>query len=343
MNAVVTGGTGFIGGRLVQRLVEKGHKVRCLVRSTSDVESLKRLGVELFNGDLSETDSLEELVHGGEIVFHIAAMVSDWGSREDFYRMNVESTSTLLKASKQSGVKKFIYMSSSTVIWKSDLWEIHNLNDVDENYPYPRKCNDYYNETKAEAERIVLRFYKETGLETIVFRPSNVWGAGDRVILPRIVKAARKGILFPIGSGERWVSPCHVYNLVHALLLSTEIENRGGNIYFINDGIKIEHIEFVASVLKAIGMDWSPRFSLPYMPVYITASLMEFVFKFVGSKNPPVLTRFAVAALAGSRSYSIEKAKKELGYKPIIALEQGLDELRSWVQSIGGVEGLLTE
>ena len=341
MNAVVTGGTGFIGGKLVQRLVEKGHKVMCLVRRTSNVESLNKLGVELCYGDLSEPDSLKKLVSGGEIIFHIAAMVSDWGSREDFYRMNVESTMTLLKASKQSSVKKFIYMSSSTVIWKSDLWEIHNLNDVDENYPYPRQYNDYYNETKAEAERIVVGFYKATGLETIIFRPSNVWGAGDRVILPRIVKAARKGILFPIGSGERWVSPCNVENLVQALLLSAEVDNKGGNIFFINDGIKLEHMEFVSSLLKAVGINWSPRFSLPYLPVYLTASLMELALKLVGSKNPPVLTRFAVAALAGSRSYSIEKARREIGYKPIVNMDEGLNQLGDWIKGIGGIERLL--
>ncbi|MBI4228976.1 MAG: NAD-dependent epimerase/dehydratase family protein, partial [Deltaproteobacteria bacterium] len=264
MKAVLTGGTGFIGSRLVHKLVENGYEVRCLVRKSSEIERLEKLGVELCYGDLSDHDSLRELTRGGEVVYHLAAMVSDWGPRKEFYRMNVDGTRVLLEASLDSGVKRFIHMSTSTVVWKSDFWEVHNINDIDESYPYPERYNDYYNETKAEAERFVIRFHERKGLATIVLRPSNVWGAGDRVILPRIALAAKKGILFPMGSGRRWVSPCHVDNLVHALMLSAKSDSRGGNIYFINDGVKIEHIEFLSKVLEAVGIKWAPKFTIPY-------------------------------------------------------------------------------
>jgi 2-alkyl-3-oxoalkanoate reductase len=341
MKAAVTGGTGFIGSRLVERLVEKGYEVRCLVRKSSQVGPLKKLGVELCYGDLLDHDSLRSLTKGGDLVYHLAAMVTDWGSKRDFYRMNVEATRVLLEASKVSGVKGFIYMSSSTVVWKSDFWEVHDINDIDESYPYPEKYNDYYNETKADAERSVIGFDKGTGLETIVLRPSNVWGAGDRVILPRIALAAKKGILFPMGSGHRWVSPCHVDNLVHALVLLAENEGRGGNIYFINDGEKIEHIEFLSKLLRAVGVQWAPKFTIPYSVAYGVAYAMETLFRMVHSQNPPVLTRFAVAALAGSRSYSIEKARREIGYKPTVNMDEGLNQLADWIKSIGGIERLL--
>jgi nucleoside-diphosphate-sugar epimerase len=341
MKAVITGGTGFIGSRLVEKLIENGYEVRCLVRKSSETEPLKKLGIDLCYGDLSDHDSLRRLTKGGDLVYHLAAMVTDWGSRRDFYSMNVDGTRVLLEASWDSGVKRFIHMSTSTVVWKSDFWEVHDINDIDESYPYPKKYNDYYNETKAEAERFVTRFHERTGLETIVLRPSNVWGAGDRVILPRIVQAAKKGILFPMGSGHRWVSPCHVDNLVHALVLSAESDNHGGNIYFINDGVKIEHIEFLSRLLGAVGIKWAPKFTIPYSIAYGVAYAMEALFKIVNSKNPPVLTRFAVAALAGSRSYSIEKAKKEIGYKPIVNMDEGLRQLADWIERIGGVERLL--
>ncbi|MFQ5788220.1 MAG: NAD-dependent epimerase/dehydratase family protein [Thermodesulfobacteriota bacterium] len=341
MKAAITGGTGFIGTRLVRKLVENGYDVKCLVRKTSNVEPLNNLGVELCYGDLADPKSLVELTKDGDVIFHLAAMVSDWGPKDEFYKNNVNATRTLLKASKDSGVKRFIHMSTSTVIWKSDFWEIHNLEDIEETFPYPENYNDFYNETKAEAEKLVIKFYDETGLETIVLRPSNVWGAGDRVILPRIIMAAKKGMLFPMGSGRRWVSPCHVDNLIHALILTAEINNKGGNIYFINDGKKIEHMEFLSKLLNTVGMEWSPKFSIPYSLAYGLAYLMEIVFKLINSKNPPVLTRFAVAALGGSRSYSIEKAKKDFNYEPIVHLEDGLRELEDWVKNIGGVEELL--
>ena len=139
MKAVVTGGTGFIGGRLVEELVGNGYEVRCLVRDTSDVKALKELGADLVHGDLGNTDSLRKLPHGSDVVFHLAAHVSDWGERNEFYRYNVDATRTLLEASHKAGVKRFVHMSSSTVVWKSDFWSVHNLNDIDETFPYRDK------------------------------------------------------------------------------------------------------------------------------------------------------------------------------------------------------------
>ncbi len=341
MRAVVTGGTGFIGGRLVEELVAKGHRVKCLVRDTSSVKMLKELGAELCHGDLGDSESLRRLPEGGDVVFHLAALVSDWGERREFRRFNVDATRTLLEASVKSGVKRFVHMSSSTVVWKSDFWSVHNLIDVDETLPCREQYNDYYNESKADAERLVLGFNKGNGLETVVIRPSNVWGAGDTVILPRIAAAARKGILHPMGSGGRTVTPCHVSNLARALLLAAVSGKAPGNIYFINDGVKIGYIDFLRKQLKAAGIDWTPGFSVPYKLAYSAAALMELIYRAGKSKKPPVLTRFAVAALAGSRSYSIEKARRELGYEPSVDLDEGMREMADWVKLLGGTDALL--
>jgi len=343
MKAVLTGGTGFIGGRLAADLIARGHQVKCLVRRTSKTEGLSKLGVELCYGNLSNPDSFNELTKGGDVVYHLAATVSDWGPREEFYNVNVEGTRNLLRASKESGVKRFVYMSTAGVLWKYDFWNARNIIDIDESYPYPECYNNHYNESKAESEKVVMKFFKDTGLETVIIRPSGVWGAGDMVILPRLVKAAKKGILLSVGSGNSLVSPCHVENLVHALILAAESENGAGNIYFINDGMKIEHLNFISRILQAVGIDWSPRLSIPYSLAYGLASFLELCARIVKSRKPPVLTRFAIAALAGSRTYSIEKARRELGYEPTIGFEEGLRQLGEWVKSIGGVEVFLRD
>jgi nucleoside-diphosphate-sugar epimerase len=339
MKAILTGATGFIGGKLAARLAARGYSLKCLVRRTSKVEALSNLGAELCYGDLSDPGSFGELMEGGDIVYHLAAMVSDWGPKEGFYRVNVEGTRNLLRAAKEAGVKRFVHMSTCSVLWKFNFWNIRNMIDIDEGYPYPESYKDPYNETKAGAEKIVTKCHNDAGLETVIIRPSGVWGAGDTVILPRLVKAAKKGILLSVGSGDKFVSPCHVENLVEALILAGESKNAPGNIYFINDGVRIEHIRFISLLLQAVGIDWSPKVSVPYSLAYALASLFELLA--VVSKKPPILTRFAVVAVGGSRTYSIEKAKEELGYQPIISLEEGLKQLGEWVRSIGGIEALL--
>jgi nucleoside-diphosphate-sugar epimerase len=341
MKAIVTGGTGFIGGKLVEALVSEGYEVRCLIRKTSNVSRLKELGVELFLGDLGDLEALRNLPDGGDVVFHLAALVTDWGDADNFYKYNVLATKELLESSKTHGVKRFVYMSSSTVVWKSDFWNIHKLIDIDETYPYTEKHTDNYNASKTQAEKLVLKYNKNEGLETTVVRPSNVWGAGDTVILPRIAMAAKKGILYPMGSGERFVTPCHVNNLVNSLLIIAENNKAPGNIYFINDGVKIPYMEFIAKQLNASGIDWTAGFSIPYKFAYAVAAILEVVFKLIKSKKPPVLTKMAVAALSGSRSYSIEKARTELGYKPEVKMDEGIKELEKWVTELGGTDELL--
>ncbi len=341
MKAIVTGGTGFIGGKLVETLVSRGHEVRCLVRETSNVSRLKELGVELFHGDLGDLPALKNLPEGGDVVFHLAALVTDWGEEETFYKYNVLATKELLESSAAHGIKRFVYMSSSTVVWKSDFWNIHKLIDIDETYPYTEKQTDNYNASKTQAEKLVLQYNDNQGLTTTVVRPSNVWGAGDTVILPRVAMAAKKGILYPMGSGERFVTPCHVDNLANALLLLAEKDKAPGNIYFINDGVKIQYMKFLTKQLKAAGIDWTPGFSIPYKFAYAVAAILETAFKLMKSKKPPVLTKMAVAALSGSRSYRIDKACAELGYTPSVDMDEAMEELKVWVDDLGGTDELL--
>ncbi len=341
MKAIVTGGTGFIGSKLVQVLVDKGYDVKCLVRKTSNISLLKKLNVELAYGDLGDEEALKKLPEGGDIVFHLAALVTDWGEKDNFYKYNVEATRILLESSKVNGIRRFVHMSSSTVVWKSEFWNPHNLVDIDETYPYADTRVDNYNATKISAEKLVLEFHRKHGLETTVVRPSNVWGAGDTVILPRVVMAAKKGILYPMGRGDRFVTPCHVDNLVSSLLILADNKNAPGNIYFINDGVKIQYMEFLTKQLNAAGVDWSPGFSIPYKFAFSVAAVLESVFKLMKSKKPPLLTKMAVAALSGSRSYSIQKARNDLGYEPAVNLESAMKELQDWVVGLGGSDELL--
>jgi len=340
MKVAVTGATGFIGGRLLKRLLNDGYEVKCLARDKAKGKILEKLGAEVYMGDLSDPDSLVDFPQGCEYVYHIAAFVSDWGKKYDFYKSNVQATKVLLEASRKHEIKRFIFMSSSTVVWNSSFWKIHNLENINETYPCPQNHNDHYNHSKYLAERAVIDFSKNNNLETVVLRPSNVWGAGDTVILPRIIRAAKKKFLIPMGSGKNDSTPCHVDNLVESMILASTSESAPGKIYFINDGKKINYYQFIQDQLHAADVSWTPKFKIPYKLGYMMAFILEIIFTLIRSKTPPVLTRFAVAALSGNRSYSILRAKKDLNYSPVISYSEGLKRLREWVINIGGVEKL---
>lgn len=340
MKVGITGATGFIGGRLLRRMLADGYKVKCLVRDEAKGKVLEKLGAEIYMGDLSDPDTLKDFPIDCEYIFHIAAFVSDWGKKYDFYKNNVEATKVLLEASRKHEVKRFIFMSSSTVVWNSSFWKIHDLQNINETYPCPEKHTDNYNSSKYLAEKAVLDFTRNNDLDTVVIRPSNVWGAGDTVILPRIAQAAKKKVLVPMGSGKNDCTPCHVDNLVESMLLATTSDNAPGKVYFINDGTKINFYKFIQDQLHASDISWAPKFKIPYKLGYSLAFILEIIYKLIRSKKPPVLTRFAVAALSGDRSYSITRAKNDLDYSPVISYSEGMKRLREWVINIGGKEKL---
>ena len=332
---MLTGGTGFIGGNLVGKLVERGNYINCLVRKTSNVERLKSLGVELHYGDLSDFNSLLEATRGVDVVYHCAALVTDWGVRKEFYRVNVEGTRNVLKACEENTVQRVIHVSSNDAIWRFD-----NHIEVDESYPYPKKYKHPYSETKAESEKLALKYDYEGRVETVIIRPCMVWGPGDKVILPRIVKLAINGDLILIGDGSNLISLSYIENLTDAIILASEKKEARGKVYFINDGIKITFADYMSRLLTSLGIEWSPVRSVPYFLAYGLASVMEVWAMLLRSRTPPALTRYAVALMGRNLNYSIEKAGRELNYQPRINLDEGLRQLKHWVDSIGRINAL---
>jgi len=200
MNILVTGGTGFVGENLTKKLLNKSNKLRCLVRKSSITENLQKFGVEIIEGDISNYNSLDKATKNIDIVYHCAALVTDWAPINEFVRINLDGTRNLIEESIKNKVKKFIYISSNDAIWS-----FNDHNDLTEEHPYPINYLHPYCKTKAEAEKIVLYFSKLKKINSIIIRPYLVWGPGDRVILPRIVQLALRGDLPIIGNRKNKV------------------------------------------------------------------------------------------------------------------------------------------
>lgn len=321
--AFITGGSGFIGARLVRRLAEAGTRVRALARSERSAGAVAALGAEPVRGDLDDPASMATGAEGCEAAFHLAAHLGQWGSREDFVRANVTGTRNAVEACRRAGVGRFVHCGTEAALLAGGP-----LGDVDETAPLRPDSKARYSATKAEAEQVV-RDANGDGLETVVLRPRMVWGAGDTTLLPEFVAAAESGRLAWIGGGGHLTSTTHVDNVVEGLLLAAA-KGRAGESYFVTDGDPVVFREFVSELLTTQGVE-PPTRSIPGWLGAGAAAGAEAVWRALPLRGEPPLTRLAYWLSAHECTIDISKAKTELGYAPVIDRERGMAELSASV------------
>lgn len=318
MRVFVTGGSGFVGGRLIQGLKAKGHTVRALARSEAAMRKVGALGAEPIEGDLSKVEPIAAGMAGCDWVIHAAARVSGT-KRSDFIEANVRGTEHVLEGARSAGVKRFIHISTEAVLLGSG--PLHN---VDETREIPERGMGPYSESKARAERLVLQC-NSPEMATVAVRPRFVWGAGDTSVLPQLVAAVKSGKFSWIDGGRYLSSTCHVENTVHGTLLAAE-KGRGGNAYFLTDGAPVEWRGFVSQLLESAGVK-PPKRSLPLWLAWPTAFALEALWS-VTSTNLPPIYREQLALIGEQLTVNDAKARAELEYVPVITREQGLAEMK---------------
>src|SRR5438128_2329742 len=316
----VTGGSGFIGGRLIERLIADGHSVRGLARSQAAAERVRERGAEPVSGELGDSASLRAGAEGCELAFHAAATLGDWGRPEDFESGNVQGTQNVLAACAQAGVRRLVHVGTEAALLAGQP-----LVEVDEHAPLRPDSPALYSATKARAEQLVLAA-DGNGLETVVVRPRFVWGVGDTTLLPALVELVRAGRFAWIGGGRHRTSTTHVDNTVEGLLLGA---TRGvpGNAYFVTDGEPVVFREFVSELLLTQGVT-PPSRSLPGWLGGVLASAGEAAWRRLPLPGRPPLTRFAYWVSCQECTIRIDKARAQLGYAPVKQIAAGLQELR---------------
>jgi nucleoside-diphosphate-sugar epimerase len=317
----VTGGSGFIGGRLIERLRADGHTVRALARSTSAAERVGRRGAEAVHGDLADIAAMRAGAEGCELAFHAAAALGDWGKREDFERGNVEGTSNVLRACADAGVRRFVHVGTEAALLAGEP-----LIDVDETAPLRPDSPALYSASKARAEQAVVAANR-AGFETVVLRPRFVWGVGDTTLLPVMIELARSGRLAWIAGGRHRTSTTHVDNTVEGLVLAA-MRGRPGNAYFVTDGEPVVFREFVSDLLATQGVA-APTRSIPARLARTLASSGETTWRLLPLPGRPPLTRFAYWVSAQECTIRIDKAREQLGYAPVKGIADGLADLRA--------------
>ena len=320
-SAFVTGGSGFIGGRLIRRLVSDGWVVKALARSDSSAAKVRDAGAEPVMGDLDDVAAMAAGGQGCEYAFHAAASLGSWGRREDFVRGNVTGTENVLRACREAGVRRFVHVGTEAALLVGQP-----LVKADERIPLRPDSKAHYSATKAMAEQVVLDANRD-GFETVVLRPRLVWGPGDTTILPALKEAVEKGRFSWIGGGGHLTSTTHVDNVVEGLVLAAT-RGKPGTAYFVTDGDPVVFREFVTELLGTVGVEMPDR-NVPVAVAKPLAGAAEGLWGALRRKSAPPLTRLAVWLSALECTIDISKARSELGYEPVKTIQEGMAELRA--------------
>jgi 2-alkyl-3-oxoalkanoate reductase len=316
MEALVTGGTGFLGKRLAAMLLERGHHARIMGRNMAPVAPLIALGATPIVADLRDTDAVMAACAGVDVVFHAGALSAPWGKRADFFVTNVGGTEAILAGCQTHDVRRLIYVSSPSVVFDGRDQQL-----ITEETPYPRRFASIYSLTKKLGEDRI-RAAASQGLETVIVRPKAIFGPGDTSLLPRLIDAARRGRLPQIGDGRNLVDLTYVDNVAHALILASETKAAVNNTYTITNDEHIPLWEAIHVVLQRLHLSTHLR-RVPLSVVLAAASLMEWRAALTGRE--PLLTRYSAAILARTQTYDISAAKRDLGYTSLVSFAGGME------------------
>jgi 2-alkyl-3-oxoalkanoate reductase len=325
MFALVTGGGGFLGRRVVEFLLQEGHQVRFIARGRyPEVEALGAQGLQV---DLRDADRLNEVVKGIDVVFHVAGKAGYWGKRDEYFSTNVDGTANLLAAARSGRVGKFIYTSTPSVIgYDADARGIADA-------PYAAVHQSFYPESKAVAEQRVLEA-NGPGFATVALRPHLIFGPGDNHLLPRVVQSARERRMVIVGDGTNVVDMTYVDNaaLAHLDAERALVDHRAacaGRAYFISNGEPVSLWGWMGTFLSRVK---SPAVSrrMSLSSATRLGGLMEWAWRTFRIGGEPRLTRFLASALGRSHWYDMKPAARDLGYRVRVSMEEGADRTVAW-------------
>ena len=322
--ALVTGGGGFLGSRIVRMLLDQGIAIRSLQRS--DSPELKKLGAEIIRGDISDRATVINAAEGCDVIFHVAAKAGVWGDYDDYYQCNVTGTKNIIDACQTHHIQKLIYTSSPSVVFAGKDEE-----NINESTPYPDQFLTAYQKTKALAEQMVLEANNET-LATVALRPHLIWGPGDPHLVPRIIERAKAGRLRLVGKQSNLVDSTHIDNAALAHILAAEAlaanADCAGKTYFISNDEPLPMKELINKILAAANLPAITK-TIPTQLAYTIGMMMELVYKIFKLKDEPIMTRFIAKQLSCAHWYDLTAAKNDLGYQVKVTINEGMERLKA--------------
>jgi nucleoside-diphosphate-sugar epimerase len=315
----ITGALGLIGRRLAERYRDSGAEV-----SGVDIRPEPELGV--VAGDLTSRGPWEEAAAGAELVIHTAARLGMESDAHGFWRVNVVGTRNALDAAVRGGAQRFVQLSS-IVAFGFDV-----PRDVEERHPV-RPNGVPYVDTKVASEQVVLQAHGAREVSCTIIRPGDVYGPGSHfwTLTPVREMAAHRLVLPAMGRGT--MSPVYVDDLVEGIMLAAAHEDAVGQVFTLSGGRDVEAREFFGHYARMLG-----RRRVPVAPTPLVAGIagaLHHAGRLRGSA--PEVTPAAVRYLARKGTYSIEKARSVLGYRPAVGLDEGMGRCEEWLRAEGAL------
>ncbi len=332
MKILVTGGLGFVGHSLVQKLLAEGHEVHALGRTSKPPEDKLLPGLHYHCHDLTRERTPMEWIKGTDSVFHVAAKAGVGGRYSDYKLANFTATKKLLDVCKKNGVSKFIYTSTPSVVFSA-----RSICGGDESLPYSNENFSPYASTKALAEQAVLDHHNPDGMRTLALRPHLIWGEGDPHLLPRVISRHRARKLKIVGNGKNMVDLTHLDNVVHAHLCAyrsmVSDPCLGGKPYFIGQNEPVPLWGWLNKLFSELGLPQLEK-SVSFQTAYSAGHFFEKVWNLFGLQSDPPMTRFVACQLARDHWFSYLAAKKDLGYQPLVNMEDAMEKTLPWLKTL---------
>ncbi|TVQ18075.1 MAG: NAD-dependent epimerase/dehydratase family protein [Bacteroidetes bacterium] len=322
MQLLLTGATGFLGFRTLEKLIDLPSVSRIVAtgRNLLAYRTIEHPKVSYRLGNLEDKEFVQTLAEGADVIINTASLSSPWGKRSDFEKANLQTQNNLLEAAKKNKVSRFIYISSPGIYYNGD-----DRLGVKESDPLPKKFVNQYARTKFEAEQMLQR----SQLPYITLRPRALVGRGDSIIMPRLIRAFDEGRLRIIGDGKNIVDLTAVENVVDAIILSL---SAGGeslhNAYNITNGKPVNLWDNISKVLAALDRHLGAK-KVPFFIANNFAKILELKSRLTHQQEP-TLTQYGVGTLAKSFTLDISKAQNLLGYSPKVSTEAAIDEFVNW-------------